>query len=85
MANVQDCFPSPRSAPDQGGLMGVGQRFFGIRGCRGPVLAHPELAGPLFEAVAEALVLEGPIAARTTDFQVVIAFFRHGLGTLLKG
>jgi hypothetical protein len=75
---------STRSAPDLSGLLGIGQGFLSIGGCRVPILAHPELAGPLFEAVAEALVLEGPIAARITDFQVFIAFFRHGLKLYYK-
>ena len=70
---------STHGAPDHGGLKGVGQGVFGFGCCRTPVLAHPELAGPLFEAVAKALVLEGPIITRTADLQLFFTVLGHGL------
>jgi hypothetical protein len=70
---------STRGTPDQGGLQGVGQGFFGFGCCRAPVLAHPELAGPLFEAVAKAFVLERPEAAGTADLQLFFTILGHGL------
>jgi hypothetical protein len=58
---------STHYGPGSGDLRGVREGFFGL-GCYGvPVLAHPELADPLLEAVAEALVLVGPETARATN------------------
>jgi hypothetical protein len=54
---------STHYGPGPGDLRGVREGFFGFGCCGAPVLTHPELAHPLLETVAEALVLVGPETA----------------------
>jgi hypothetical protein len=57
---LENRIPLTHTAPGLCGFWSLGEGIFGFSCYCAPVLANPELADTLLEAVAEALVLVGP-------------------------